>query len=32
MAMLWGSTLIVMKNAYAHMDPASLLSNRFIMA
>ncbi|ERS37822.1 hypothetical protein HMPREF1275_00254 [Propionibacterium sp. KPL1844] len=32
MAMLWGSTLIVMKNAYAHMDPASLLSSRFIMA
>lgn len=32
MAMLWGSTLIVMKNTYAHMDPASLLSSRFIMA
>ena len=32
MAMLWGSTLIVMKNAYARMDPTSLLSSRFIMA
>lgn len=32
MAMLWGSTLIVMKDAYEHMDAPDLLANRFALA
>ncbi|MDO4411616.1 DMT family transporter [Cutibacterium sp.] len=32
MAALWGSTLVVMKGAYAHMSPQNLLACRFILA
>lgn len=32
MAVLWGSTLVVMKNAYATLTPTDLLANRFVLA
>lgn len=32
MAILWGSTLVVMKGAYARMDPASLLVDRYLVS
>lgn len=32
MAALWGSTLIVMKDAYASLSPTDLLANRFAVA
>ncbi|WP_071162203.1 DMT family transporter [Acidipropionibacterium thoenii] len=32
MAVLWGSTLIVMKDAYATMRPTDLLANRYLVA
>lgn len=32
MALLWGSTLVVMKDAYAHLSPTDLLANRFVLA
>lgn len=32
MALLWGSTLVVMKDAYAHLSPTDLLANRFVVA
>lgn len=31
MALLWGSTLVVMKGAYAHLSPTDLLANRFLV-
>ncbi|WP_114046265.1 DMT family transporter [Acidipropionibacterium virtanenii] len=31
MALLWGSTLVVMKSAYAHLSPTDLLANRFVV-